>query len=317
MKNFTFIITCRNNESTLRECIDSCKIIESDILIADFSSSDNSLSIAEKSGFKTISMGFHNDYSLLKNQLIDECETEWMLFLNANEIILKGIENIKNYTKNNCCKVNVIQEQVITKPIRIINKSSGKKFQNPIFEHISGESIQSDLFLKSHNMDRFEENFNIIKKWMNEKPLASQPYYYLSCIYLNKNQWKDFIRTANYYLFMEKKKPMSYFMTKYYLAMISAYVEKNYQLASQHLFEIILEKPLMAEYWCLLGDIYYSLDKYEKAYHFYENAKILGSRRLKDDDFPFHIDKYKKHPEEMMSNCKKVIDSSKIYIPNK
>jgi hypothetical protein len=44
---------------------------------------------------------------------------------------------------------------------------------------------------------------------------------------------------------------------------------------------------------------------------------LLGSRRLKDDEFPFHIEKYKKHPEEMMLNCKNVINSSKLYKSNK
>ena len=57
--------------------------------------------------------------------------------------------------------------------------------------------------------------------------------------------------------------------------------------------------------------------KNNKCIHFYENAMLLGSRRLKSDEFPFHIEKYKKHPEEMMLNCKNVINSSKLYKSNK
>ena len=94
MKNLTFVITCRNNESTLAECIDSCKKLNSEILIADINSSDNSSDIIEKIGCKTIFFGFHNDYAKIKNKIINECETEWMMFLNANEIILKGLECI-------------------------------------------------------------------------------------------------------------------------------------------------------------------------------------------------------------------------------
>lgn len=318
MKNFTFVITCRNNESTLADCIDSCKKLDSEILIADINSSDKSSDIIEKIGCKTIFFGFHNDYAKIKNKIINECETEWMMFLNANEIILKGLDKIQEYIEGkDCRRISVIQEQVITKPIRLINKSNNCIFSNPVFEHISHSSIHSDIFVKSQTIDRYEENMEIIKNWMKEKPLVAQTHYYLSCIYLGKSKWDDFIRTANYYLFLEKNKPMSYFMTKYYLAMIYAYVEKNYKLASQQLFELIIEKPLMAEYWCLLGDIYYSLDKFEKAFHFYENAMLLGSRRLKSDEFPFHIEKYKKHPEEMMLNCKNVINSSKLYKSNK
>lgn len=316
MKKFTFVITSRNNEKTLKECIDSCVCANSDILIADFSSSDDSLKIAENSGFKTLKMAFYNDYSKLKNELILECDTEWMFFINANEIFIKNTNTILDFVeKNHCAKINLMQEKIVTKPIRIINKQC--KFTNPVYEYVINDAKQSEIYLKSHTIQRFDENLNIIKKWMKEKPFSAQTHYYLSCLYLSNNKFQDFIRTSKYYLFLEKNKNTSYYMTKYYLAMTYAYVEKNYQEASKILFEIILEKPLMAEFWCLLGDIYYSLDKYEKSYHFYENAMILGSRRLKEDDLPFHIEKYKKHPQDMMLNCKKIIESSKIYIPNK
>lgn len=316
MKKFTFVITSRNNENTLKQCIESCVCSNSDILIADFSSSDNSLAIAEKSGFKSISMGFYDDYSKLKNELILECETDWMFFINANEVFIKNTNDILYFIENNqCAKVNVIQEKVITKPIRILNKNC--KFLNPVYEYVKTDAKQSDIYLKSYAVEKFDENLKIVKNWIKDKPFSTQTHYYLSCVYLSKNKFQDFVRTANYYLFLEKNKNASYYMTKYYLAMVYAYVEKNYQEASKILFEIIIEKPLMAEFWCLLGDIYYSLDKFEKSYHFYENAMILGSRRLKEDDLPFHIEKYKKHPEEMMLNCKKIIEESKIYIPNK
>ena len=58
-------------------------------------------------------------------------------------------------------------------------------------------------------------------------------------------------------------------------------------------------------------------DKFEKAFHFYENAKFLGSRRLKNDDWPFDIDKYKIHPEKMMESCKNILQNSKQYLISK
>ena len=178
MKNFTFVITCRNNESTLTECIDSCKKLDSEILIADINSSDNSSDIIEKIGCKTIFFGFHNDYAKIKNKIINECETEWMMFLNANEIMLKGLDKIQEYIEGkDCRRISVIQEQVVTKPIRLINKSNNCIFSNPVFEHISHSSKHSDIFVKSQTIDRYEENMEIIKNWMKEKPLVAQTHY--------------------------------------------------------------------------------------------------------------------------------------------
>jgi tetratricopeptide (TPR) repeat protein len=147
--------------------------------------------------------------------------------------------------------------------------------------------------------------------------LALEPQYYKSCVYLSQRKYREFIGCANHYLFKGKPGSMPYVMTKYYLGMVHCYVNKDYHQASKNVFECIATKPLMAEFWCLLGDIYHSLDIYDKAYSFYENAMILGSRRLKNDDWPFQIDKYKKHPESMMKNCADIKGKSKLYIANR
>ncbi len=75
----------------------------------------------------------------------------------------------------------------------------------------------------------------------------------------------------------------------------------------------LAKKPTMAEFWCLLGDVYYDAKDYDKAKEFYENAVILGSRRLKDDGWPMEISKYKEYPQKMIEACKKIKTSSKLY----
>jgi tetratricopeptide (TPR) repeat protein len=68
----------------------------------------------------------------------------------------------------------------------------------------------------------------------------------------------------------------------------------------------------MAEFWCLLGDIYYKQNKYEKSIAFYQNAMDLGSRRKNSDTWPLEISKYKTYPSKMINNCNKMINQ-KIY----
>lgn len=103
-------------------------------------------------------------------------------------------------------------------------------------------------------------------------------------------------------------------MTRYYFSLIKCYIEKNYQEAIRSLIPCLGEKPMMAEYWCLLGDIYFAIHQYDKAICFYENAIILGSKRLKNDDYPMEISKYKEYPQKMIENCNKIKQSSKIYV---
>ena len=106
---------------------------------------------------------------------------------------------------------------------------------------------------------------------------------------------------------------MSFYMTHYYLALVYCYVKKNYNKSLEHIFYCVIKNPTMAEFWCLIGDCFYKMNLYEKAWNFYQNAKILGSRRLASCDWPMEMSKYNDYPEKMMESCKKIMDETKIY----
>lgn len=69
---------------------------------------------------------------------------------------------------------------------------------------------------------------------------------------------------------------------------------------------------MMAEYWCLLGDVYYQQSSYEKAKHFYENALVMGARRLRTDAWPMEISKYKAYPNKMMAACDRILAETRV-----
>lgn len=315
MKKMTILVAARNSEATIESCLKSLVGVDATIVVGDIGSSDRTADIAKAYADEVLSLDFRHNYSECKNKMADSVRTEFALMLDANESIVKGAECIPDMAGPS--RISVVQEQVVTKPIRIWRPSDGTKFRNPTFEHLSCEAGYSEIYVKASMVDRGEENMEIIRKWQERSPLALEPQYYKSCVYLSQRNYKEFISCANHYLFKGKPGSMPYVMTKYYLGMVYCYVKKDYQQASKNVFECIATKPLMAEFWCLLGDIYHSLDMYEKAYSFYENSMILGSRRLKNDDWPFQIDKYKKHPESMMKNCADIKGKSKLYVANK
>ena len=70
----------------------------------------------------------------------------------------------------------------------------------------------------------------------------------------------------------------------------------------------------MAEFWCLLGDIFYKIKQYDKAVEFYDNARIIGQRRLMDSDWPMEISKYSSYPEKMIESSKEIIKNTVLYI---
>jgi tetratricopeptide (TPR) repeat protein len=116
------------------------------------------------------------------------------------------------------------------------------------------------------------------------------------------------------YIHQQKKQTISFYMINYYLSMILCYVKSDYINAIKHLSVCILKNPTMSEFWCLLGDIFYKTKQYNKALDFYENAKIIGQRRLIDSDWPMEISKYSSYPEKMIENTKSLIEQTNIYV---
>ncbi len=119
------------------------------------------------------------------------------------------------------------------------------------------------------------------------------------------------MRDANQYLFLEKDQSApSVIIIRYYMSCVQCYVLKDASEALKYLAFCLFMKPVMAECWCLLGDIHYHLlNSFDKAYHFYDNAILLGSRRLSSDEYPMEISKYKEYPEKMLANCKEILNS--------
>lgn len=317
MKKLTIAIATRNDEDTIADCISSCATSGLDIVVGDMGSRDRTAEIAQDMGAKVLGLAFRDDFSECKNDLISRCDSDWVLLLNGNEILARGAESIPNLASGANKRVMIVQSQVLTKPLRLVSKKSRPVVRNPVFDYIDGDGVLCDIFVKSTQVDKHEENARLVRLWMSKSPLLSQPHYYMSCIHLARASYSDFLKTAKHYLFLEKSKLSSYYMTKYYLSMVLAYHAKDYQESCRHSLDCIADKPTMAEYWCLLGDCYYSVDKFDKAYHLYENALIMGSRRSRDDSLPIHLDKYKSHPNNMMDLCRKALSSSRNFASSK
>lgn len=95
-------------------------------------------------------------------------------------------------------------------------------------------------------------------------------------------------------------------MLKYYVAMVEFIVYKNYEKSLEYLSICLNANLLMAEFWCLIGDIYLYLGDKIKAFSFYENALILGNRRLENDEWPIYLNKYDEYPKQKIKEIKNI-----------
>lgn len=187
------------------------------------------------------------------------------------------------------------------------------RYANPVFETngLTGGPIIATV--ASHPPNRGKQDLLLVNEWIDKCPLLPDPYYYRACLLLGEGRNDEFIVAADRYLFMEQspKAIMNITLTRYYLGMAHL-LRRDAKQVIANAVACLAAHPIMAEFWCLIGDAYYHvMHAYDQAVAFYENALVLGARRLSDDGWPMDFPKYRSYPEKMIASCRDLISGSK------
>lgn len=90
MKDISLFIIAKNEGDKLGACIESAKLICSEIIVCDSGSTDNTREVAEKLGAKVIQHEFIG-FADQKNFALDACTGKWALSLDADEVLTKEL----------------------------------------------------------------------------------------------------------------------------------------------------------------------------------------------------------------------------------
>lgn len=310
----TVQIATKNNESEIESTIRSVKPIASQVIVVDMGSTDSTTIIAQQSGAEVVRLQDY-DLSLARNIANDLSNTEWQFYLHPGEVLIQGHDQLKK-AKSACCYASILQENMLSKEIRVWRKSAKLKFVNPVYEFLDANTLEElPLVIYSGGQPRYEERLRRILSWQSEKPTAKEPYYFQAMTLLAMKRYDEFLAVSEHYMFIDNKTSVSTIMNHYYYALVQIIHKKKVKPALQNLNLCLCAKPLMAEFWCLLGDVYYHLlKKFSQAKEFYEMAMILGGRRLTEDRWPMDISKYKDYPELMIQSCDKITSAYATYL---
>lgn len=302
-------ILTRNNARTIKKTLESLTGLNCKITIGDLGSTDETLKICSSYNVEIKKINWQEDYSKARNELITD---GFNFYIEPWEVLATGHDRLNSLDKSK--HFYCINNNIVSKEIRFWTEG---KFKNPIYETIVDKEAQFDsgvVLVSSEAPNNIEEKIKISKKWLNDKPTQSEPYYYLACSYLAKRMYKEFFTYANQYLLMENKKlNASSIMLFYYIAQIKLHTGMLHESAT-NVLTCLSFCPAMAEFWCLLGDIFYKQEKYEKAKSMYENALIIGKRRIQADEYPIEILKYNTYPNFMIENIKKIKEKIGLVI---
>lgn len=77
----------KNAASTLPRCLDSVRHIATQITVGDTGSTDNTPEIASQFNARVLTIPWQNDFSLARNAVLRNARADWILFLDADEIL--------------------------------------------------------------------------------------------------------------------------------------------------------------------------------------------------------------------------------------
>ncbi len=210
-KLLTLCMIVKNEEENLHKCLDSVKDIVDEIVICDTGSTDSTIEIAKSYNAILTSFVWVDDYAAARNQALQYCTGEWILYLDADEILSKeSAINLRDFLKNASekhggfiCDVwskhyndNDILEDYVGKYSRIFRNLGFPKikFFGKIHEQITPSIIEngyqilsSDIKIihngyaipRSEMETKVRRNLNILLNHVNSEPTNGYAWYQL------------------------------------------------------------------------------------------------------------------------------------------
>lgn len=85
MSDVTVVILTKNEELNIVEVVKNARLLTNKVLVVDSGSTDQTVELAEKSNAKVLYRAWDNDFSAQRNFALEHVDTEWILYLDADE----------------------------------------------------------------------------------------------------------------------------------------------------------------------------------------------------------------------------------------
>lgn len=291
----------KNEEKYIQKCIDSVFDIVDEIIIVDTGSTDSTLEIIKNYNVKLYKYTWNNNFSDARNYAIDQSSSDWILFLDADEVLdnsskLKVMEFIKNTDLDGCHFLvhNYISENMkdytLHYALRLFKNNKGYYYKGKIHEQISNNNFEvinkfsnEDILLHHYGYtnevlkikDKRARNIPILIKSLEENPNDSFTLFNLGNEYLAKNDLKKAIEYYNLsYINIDYSKHYSLHLL--YRLAVCHHTDSNYALSLKYIEDAEIHFNEIVDFIYLKGCVYYDSGKYTLAIDCFNRCIELG-----------------------------------------
>jgi len=301
-------IIAKNEEQCIEQCILSVLPIAYEVIVLDTGSSDKTKEIAKKNKARVYETKWENDFSKARNECISYAKGDWILSIDANEILTE--ETQKNLLK--FLSEQPYKNQAVVFNFKIINPQSAgftsSFFRNALFRAGFGinyvKTIHEHLYSSNKNLlsitcdflsiyhlgglnstreylvDKTNRYLPILEKAIKDDPKNSFYYYlYLGNSYSMIKESEKALESyfKSYQLFNKNTNEKGSFycmiLTKIYNELIFSY--RDFKRAMYFIEELLTISPTFPDALVYLAFCYQNLNNYKKAIDIYEHTLRL------------------------------------------
>ena len=293
MKEISLCMIVKDEEEVIGRCIESVKDLVDEIIIVDTGSKDETKQIVSKYTDKIFDFKWVNDFSKARNFSFSKATKDYILWLDADDIILPedrekfkklknsldGSVDIYNMKYNYSFDSNGIPILVQNRE-RLVKREKNYKWVSPIHEVIipSGNIKETDIIIthKKQSIKDLNRNLNIFEDMISKgtKLDDRQEYCYAKELYFLRKipqaiiQYENFIKK-----YIGEYEKEGYLLYDAILELSDCYkMQNNTEKELEMLMLILKNQKPKAECLCRIGDVFLRKEKYKEAVWWFELA---------------------------------------------
>lgn len=223
MKKISVVLAVYNEEENIGKCLESIKDLAWEIVIVDGGSADKTLEIAKRFGARIIRTENRQNFHINKNKAIDAAIGDWVLQLDADEIVMQQLkEEIQKAVEKKeksgywIPRKNFFLTKFLTKggqypdyTLRLYKKGKGRLPGKDVHEQAVVEGnvgyLRNDLIhMRDKNfsiyMSRFKKYTDLMATQLQGQGQNINPSSFISYIFIKPLFWffKSYFRHRGY-----------------------------------------------------------------------------------------------------------------------
>ena len=296
MVTISLCMIVKNEEDVLGRCLECVQGIVDEIIIVDTGSTDTTKAIAQKYTDKVFDFEWINDFSAARNNAFSKATKDYILWLDADDIILEAdIKKFKDLKEtltldidNVMMKYNVGFDENGTVTLsyfreRLSKRTNNAQWMEPVHECliIGGKIINTDICI-THRKEHAAiagRNISIYKGLLAQgQPLSPRGLFYYSRELFQNSFIEDAIKYFNEFLDTEKGWVEDNISACFDLSKCYNIVGDKKSMLKILLRSFEYDAP-RAEICCNIGTYYFEAGDYNNAIFWYNLASGLNRDR--------------------------------------